>query len=97
MSFHYVLPLAYCVHCIVSFVGHFSLLFSSESRSPRREPVHGGRTPSAPLSATSHRLLTEFGLRYGVVGVAVNNQHVFLHVVDVLYCIFLYCLLHKIL
>ena len=42
---------------------------SSESRSNRREPVHGGRTPSAPLSPAAQRLLKEFGLRYGVVRV----------------------------
>jgi len=37
-----------------------------ESRTERKEPAYTGRTPSAPLSATAHRLLTEFGLRYGV-------------------------------
>ena len=40
---------------------------SVESRTERKEPVHTGRTPSAPLSPTARRLLTEFGLRYGVV------------------------------
>ena len=50
---------------------HEPFLFSCESRSTRREPVHGGRTPSAPLSATAVRLLTEFGLRYGIVS---NNR-----------------------
>lgn len=39
----------------------------SESKSSRREPIHGGRTPSGPLSSTAQRLLMEFGLRYGVV------------------------------
>ncbi|XP_019857507.1 PREDICTED: uncharacterized protein LOC109585810 isoform X2 [Amphimedon queenslandica] len=37
-----------------------------ESRTSRREPVHGGRTPSSQLSDTAQRLLTEFGLRYGI-------------------------------
>ena len=41
---------------------------SCESRTERREPVHAGKTPSSPLSPTALRLLTEFGLRYGVVG-----------------------------
>lgn len=41
-------------------------VISAESRTTRREPVHSGRTPSSPLSPTAHRLLTEFGLRYGV-------------------------------
>ena len=43
------------------------LLCSCESRTDRREPVHLGKTPSAPLSATAERLLEEYGLRYGVV------------------------------
>ena len=43
------------------------VLGSAESRTDRKEPVYAGKTPSSPLSPTAQRLLTEFGLRYGVV------------------------------
>ena len=49
------------------FIVVFCLFVSCESRTSRREPVHGGRTPSSQLSDTAQRLLTEFGLRYGIV------------------------------
>lgn len=47
---------------------------SCESQTDRKEPVHSGKTPSAPLSPTAHRLLTEFGLRYGVVSVCTRTH-----------------------
>ena len=52
-------------NCFLLYIYYFCR--SCESRSNRREPVHGGRTPSAPLSPAAQRLLKEFGLRYGVV------------------------------
>ncbi len=53
----------------------------AESRTTRREPVYSGRTPSSPLSPTAHRLLQEFGLRYGVVSVLTLSPSLCAHVV----------------
>lgn len=51
---------------------YFVFCFSCESKSSRREPVHGGCTPSSPLTPTAQRLLTEFGLRYGIVMISLS-------------------------
>lgn len=61
------------IRCTCSRVLIVVLPFSCESRTDRREPVHAGKTPSSPLSPTSLRLLTEFGLRYGVVCINHNT------------------------
>ena len=38
----------------------------SESKHKELHPVHGGVTPTAPLSPTACKLLKEFELRYGI-------------------------------
>ena len=58
--------------CNTLYFIYLSFCFSCESKSSRREPVHGGCTPSSPLTPTAQRLLTEFGLRYGIVIVSLS-------------------------
>ena len=36
--------------------------------------MHSGKTPSSSLSPTAQRLLTEFGLRYGVVSKHIDKK-----------------------